>query len=451
MTADATGISPTLLALAVALGYAGGVGGARRTGEDSEAATALLLVAALAARRGPGQRRVRVRRRRGPAAVRHAARPRRLGPRALRRVRGGGRSRPRSRSAARGRAIGFDPDAAPRSACAPAARTWRCLRSWRSPRWRPSRQWARCWWARCSCSRPRPRGCSPAAFPGFSPGPSGSALARGSRRALPRLLARRSPGPADRRARRRRVRRAGARRGARRPGARRARRRERAAGGAEGLSAGYGGPPALASELRRERRPVGLRAGAQRRRQDDALPRSPRRAAPGRRGAARHGPSRLPRADRPHPPRLPCERPRRGAHGHALRGPLVAPAGSRGSGAAARGAHRVGLADSVRVRSASCQGESAAAPCWPGRWCRTRPCCCSTSRSPGWTRPAPSLIAGVFGRAARRGAHAARVHPRRGRRPRVRSRALPNRRQVAFGPPAEVLTGRRWRRPTDTS
>lgn len=48
VTADATGLSPTLLALAMALGYAGGVGGARRTGEDSEAATALLLVAALA-------------------------------------------------------------------------------------------------------------------------------------------------------------------------------------------------------------------------------------------------------------------------------------------------------------------------------------------------------------------------------------------------------------------
>ena len=47
MTADATGVSASLLALAVALGYAGGVGGARRAGRESEAATALLLVAAL--------------------------------------------------------------------------------------------------------------------------------------------------------------------------------------------------------------------------------------------------------------------------------------------------------------------------------------------------------------------------------------------------------------------
>ena len=47
VTADATGISASLLALAVALGYAGGVGGVRRAGRESEAATALLLVAAL--------------------------------------------------------------------------------------------------------------------------------------------------------------------------------------------------------------------------------------------------------------------------------------------------------------------------------------------------------------------------------------------------------------------
>lgn len=48
VTADATGISATLLALAVALGYAGGVGATRGSGERSEAVTALLLVAALA-------------------------------------------------------------------------------------------------------------------------------------------------------------------------------------------------------------------------------------------------------------------------------------------------------------------------------------------------------------------------------------------------------------------
>ena len=49
VTADATGIAPTLLALAVALGYAGGVGAVRTEGERSEAWTALLLVVALAA------------------------------------------------------------------------------------------------------------------------------------------------------------------------------------------------------------------------------------------------------------------------------------------------------------------------------------------------------------------------------------------------------------------
>jgi manganese/iron transport system permease protein len=47
VTADATGLSAPLLALAVALGYAGGVSGARRSGGVSDAATALLLVAAL--------------------------------------------------------------------------------------------------------------------------------------------------------------------------------------------------------------------------------------------------------------------------------------------------------------------------------------------------------------------------------------------------------------------
>ena len=47
VAADATGLSAPLLALAVALGYAGGVSGARRSGGVSDAATALLLVAAL--------------------------------------------------------------------------------------------------------------------------------------------------------------------------------------------------------------------------------------------------------------------------------------------------------------------------------------------------------------------------------------------------------------------
>ena len=41
-------------------------------------------------------------------------------------------------------------------------------------------------------------------------------------------------------------------------------------------------------------------------------------------------------------------------------------------------------------RSASCPGASAGAPCSPGRSCRAPGCCCSTSRSPAWTRRAPS-------------------------------------------------------------
>ncbi|HEU0024321.1 MAG TPA: metal ABC transporter permease [Thermoleophilaceae bacterium] len=48
VTADATGVGPSLLALAVALGYAGGVGATRRTERQSGEATALLLVGALA-------------------------------------------------------------------------------------------------------------------------------------------------------------------------------------------------------------------------------------------------------------------------------------------------------------------------------------------------------------------------------------------------------------------
>ncbi|MGH2804601.1 MAG: metal ABC transporter permease [Thermoleophilaceae bacterium] len=47
VAADASGVSPTLAGLAVALGYAGGVERTGRAGRDPGAATALLLVAAL--------------------------------------------------------------------------------------------------------------------------------------------------------------------------------------------------------------------------------------------------------------------------------------------------------------------------------------------------------------------------------------------------------------------
>ena len=48
VAADAGGISPTVAGLVVALGYAGGVSGAGRSGREPGEATALLLVAALA-------------------------------------------------------------------------------------------------------------------------------------------------------------------------------------------------------------------------------------------------------------------------------------------------------------------------------------------------------------------------------------------------------------------
>ena len=48
VAADASGVSPTLAGLAVALGYAGGVERAGRAGREPGTATALLLVAALA-------------------------------------------------------------------------------------------------------------------------------------------------------------------------------------------------------------------------------------------------------------------------------------------------------------------------------------------------------------------------------------------------------------------
>jgi ABC-type Mn2+/Zn2+ transport system permease subunit len=48
VAADAAGVNPTLAGLAVALGYAGGVERAGRAGRNTDEATALLLVAALA-------------------------------------------------------------------------------------------------------------------------------------------------------------------------------------------------------------------------------------------------------------------------------------------------------------------------------------------------------------------------------------------------------------------
>ncbi len=81
-SADAAGIRPVAAAMAVALAYAGGVyrAGLAAGGRAADAATGLLLVAALAHRRDPRERRVPVRRARRQPPVRHAARPRRRRP-----------------------------------------------------------------------------------------------------------------------------------------------------------------------------------------------------------------------------------------------------------------------------------------------------------------------------------------------------------------------------------
>ena len=65
-----------------------------------------------------------------------------------------------------------------------------------------------------------------------------------------------------------------------------------------------------------------------------------------------------------------------GAPGRAQAGPGSAGAG----GARGRGGH---------APTGSCRAASASGRCSPGRWCRTARCCCSTSRCPGSTRPAP--------------------------------------------------------------
>ena len=103
------------------------------------------------------------------------------------------------------------------------------------------------------------------------------------------------------------------------------------------------------------------------------------------------------------------------------------------------GARASGPGGGRRHASASSPAASASARCSPGRWCRTPGCCCSTSRSPGVDPASATLIAGVFdelraeGRTLLVSSHD--VESARTLRP----RALPARRQVAFGPPAEVL------------
>ena len=106
--------APRWPALAVALGYAGGVERAGRAGREPGEATALLLVAALAGGRRARERRVRVRRRGRPPAVRDACSGSRRADLALSAA--AAALLAAAASLALGRAwsaIAFDPDAAP--------------------------------------------------------------------------------------------------------------------------------------------------------------------------------------------------------------------------------------------------------------------------------------------------------------------------------------------------
>ena len=114
-----------------------------------------------ARRRGRArQRRVRVGRRGGPAAVRHAARPRDGRPRSRPRRRWRWSPWHRWRSGAPGRRSRSTPTARPRWACRRRAPTSSCWRWWRSPRWRRSPPSAPCWWPRSTCCRAPRRGWS---------------------------------------------------------------------------------------------------------------------------------------------------------------------------------------------------------------------------------------------------------------------------------------------------
>ena len=185
-----------------------------------------------------------------------------------------------------------------------------------------------------------------------------------------------------------------------------------------------------------------VRARPQRRRQDHALPGAHRRARAARRDRSRSAaPPGLRRPDRAHAPRLPGERARRGADGRARRAGAggCRPAAPTATPPARRSA-RVGLDD---------QAEH------PLRRALRRP-------APARAR-SPARSSGLAGAAARRAARRRRPRQRRADHdacsPSCATRAARcwcppttwrarahfdlvlclNRRQVAFGPPAEVL------------
>ena len=435
----------------MALGYAGGVGARAPGRRGSEAATALLLVAALARAAWCSPATCSSPARRRPPAVRHAARrsttgdlalsaaSRALAARgtlALGRTWTAHRLRPRRRARAR----------PARRARRPGAAGARRARRGRGA----SRPWGRCWWRRSSCSPPPPARLLARSVPGAARlGASALAARRGAARPLPRLLA----GPAAR-ARRRRARRAvygvlalaAALRGRR---ARRARRRDASRGVAsEGLS-------------RRLRRPAGAarRDASPRRRASRsacsgptaaARPRSSARcsaSSPGRRQrrARRAGPAYVAQTERT---RLdfPVSAARRGADGHARARALVAAARAatsaprRAGGARARGARRA----AARARSASCRAASASARCWPGRWCRTRRVLLLDEPLAGVDPASAELIASVFDELRAEGRTLLVSTPRRRAAPARFDLVLClNGRQVAFG------AARRGARPRD--
>ena len=213
---------------------------------------------------------------------------------------------------------------------------------------------------------------------------------------------------------------------------------------ARGLAAGYGGSPAIEDvTLRRSsagcasacsaptaaaRRRSSARCSASCRRSAGTLPVD---------GALRHRP-----ADRALAPRLPGERARRRADGHAAAAAVVARPGRAERRAGARGARARWGWPTWRARpSASCPAASASA-CWSrARSCRTPTCCCSTSPSPALDEPSAARLDGADRRARR--ARGARVmvatHDMEQTRAWDRVLCL-NRRQVAFGPPRRRLT-----------
>ena len=247
VTADATGHQPhARSALAVALGYAGGVSRTARARARRRGGHRAPAGGRARHRRDPGQRRVRVR---APAWTGCCSAPcsawtaRTCGSRRACAVVAAARhARARPGLGARSGSI----PTAPRALGLPvAAPTWRCSRSWRSRRWRRSPPWAPCSWAPCSCCPPPRRALLARSVP--RPGRAGRSRSR-SRRAWSGLYLAywldAPPGPP--------IAVLGAaaygalalarRRGRRRGGAP----RERSRGSwPDGLAAGYGGPPAL--------------------------------------------------------------------------------------------------------------------------------------------------------------------------------------------------------------